>query len=156
MDEKTKTRMHILLHVGKLLDQRLNEELCKIGVYHGQGMVLSILKRNRAITQANLARGMSRKPSTLTNMLKPMEEKGWIKRFTDPKTNRAVVVSLTEEGAKLAGSVERIWLDVEKVLTKAIPGEDAEFFFSQMESLRSELGGCRPEFTTYENKGDSK
>ena len=150
MGKTKKTRLHILLHVGKLLDKRLNEELCRIGVYHGQAMVLSILKRHRAVTQANLARGMSRKPATLTNMLKPMEEKGWIKRFTDPKTNRAVVVSLTEEGEKLVGSVEKIWSDVEKVLIQAVPDEDAEFFFSQMEALRKELGGCHPEFITYE------
>ena len=152
MSKGEKTRLHILLHVGKLLDKRLNEELNKIGLYHGQAMVLSILKKHRAVTQADLARGMSRKPATLTNMLKPMEEKGWIKRFTDKKTNRAVVVSLTEKGEKLVDSVEMIYSDVEETLIKAVPDEDAELFFSHMEALRDELGGSRPKFITYEQK----
>ena len=69
-----KTLLHILMHNGRLLERAIEEELAASGLHHGQGRILINIQRTSGITQADLARRMDVKPSTITNMLKPLEQ----------------------------------------------------------------------------------
>jgi DNA-binding MarR family transcriptional regulator len=149
MTKMKKTRLHILMHVGKLLQDSLEEKLRENNIHHGQGIVLSLLMKHGAVSQADLARGMNRTPATLTNMLKIMEERSWIKRSVDPKTNRTMIVQLTRKGREKAEITEAVWANTEKKLAKAVTDEELDMFLSYMEALRSEFGGKLPNIKPY-------
>ncbi len=154
MNRPPKPLFHILMHLGKLLESRMSEELSSAGVHHGQALVLAALRKHGAMTQADLARGMNCSPATLSTMLQPMSRQGWIDRSTDPKTNRAVVVRLTREGTQLAKKADAAWRAVEKVLSRAMPETSIEEFLQSCESLRHALGGEAPTFVPYEERQD--
>ncbi len=150
--DKHKTLLHILMHIGKLLDERIAKKLAKLGLHHGQGRVLINLLRHGSMNQANLTRAMNRKPATITIMLRPLEERNLIERTPDPKTNRAMVVSLTAEGKRVAKQVQKAWRQIESGLSAAIPCGQQKRLFEQLESLRSVLGGSTPEFISYQSR----
>ncbi len=147
--KRKKTFFHILLHIGKMLDEVMSEELSVIGLHHGQARTLVTLFQVGDMTQANLARGMGVKPATISNMLKPLEKRKLISRSIDLKTNRAVVVTLTDEGEELAKEVIKIWNKIEELFVDSIENKEAPILFSQLEAFRDVLGGKVPEFVAY-------
>ncbi|MCF6175277.1 MAG: MarR family transcriptional regulator [Victivallaceae bacterium] len=147
--KRKKTFFHILLHIGKMMDQVTTEELAVIGLHHGQGRTLVVLLENGDMTQANMARGMRVKSATITNMLKPLEKRKLISRYTDTKTNRAVVVTLTDEGERLAKEVIKIWAKIEQRLAAPFEGQETATLFAQLELFHDTLGGKVPKFVAY-------
>ncbi|MCF7849792.1 MAG: MarR family winged helix-turn-helix transcriptional regulator [Kiritimatiellales bacterium] len=142
-----KSLLHILMHNGRLLQRAVEEELAPLGLHHGQGRILLAIASCDAITQADLARLMDIKPATVTNMLKPLEEKKLIHRETDPKTNRAVVVALTPAGKRACTEIQTAWDRIEKRMTEKLPDIETQKIdlFQALETIRDSLGGQPPE-----------
>ncbi|WP_372797381.1 MarR family winged helix-turn-helix transcriptional regulator [Pontiella sp.] len=139
-----KTLLHILSHNGRLLEKVLEEELAGSRLHHGQGRILVNIKRAGEITQADLARRMEIKPSTITTMLKPLEQRKLVTRKVDPKTNRALLVSLTPAGRKACDEVEAAWQRIENRILRELPGVDLDDLFQTLETVLSALGGTAP------------
>jgi DNA-binding MarR family transcriptional regulator len=140
-----KTLLHILMHNGRLLQRAVDEELAPLRLHHGQGRILKTIAACGEITQADLARRMDIKPSTVTNMLKPLEEKQLIRREIDPNTNRAQIVSLTPTGAHVCEQVLAAWERVEARIIQMIPETERDRLFQTLENVRNTLGGKGPE-----------
>ncbi|MDP7033216.1 MAG: MarR family transcriptional regulator [Planctomycetota bacterium] len=141
---RQKTALHILMHIGRLLQQAIDGELRPQGLHHGQGRVLALLQREGRMTQADLARRAGLRPATVTNMLKPLEGRRLIKRTVDPKSNRALVVSLTGAGRKLVVQVEKAWGTIEAQLARDLAPGDRRTVFAALEGFRDRLGGVAP------------
>jgi DNA-binding MarR family transcriptional regulator len=139
-----KTLLHILMHNGRLLERAIEEELADSGLHHGQGRILINIQRASEITQADLARRMDVKPSTITNMLKPLEQQNLIKRKIDTKTNRAQLVSLTPAGAAACSKTQAAWDRVETRLQENLPQTDMNELFQTLEAILTTLGGTLP------------
>lgn len=139
-----KTLLHILMHNGRLLERAIEEELAASGLHHGQGRILVNIQRASVITQADLARRMDIQPATITNMLRPLEQQKLITRKTDPKTNRARLVSLTPAGLRACKKVEAAWNRIETRLLKALPDADIDELFQILETTLTTLGGTLP------------
>jgi len=139
-----KTLLHILMHIGRLLERAVEEELAPSGLHHGQGRILLNIKASGEITQANLARLTDVKPATVTNMLKPLEAKKLVRRRTDPKTNRAIIVSLTAEGESACVQIKSAWDRIEKRMHESLPEIEMDEHFQSLETIRSALGGKEP------------
>lgn len=143
--KESKKLFHILMHIGRLLQQQIADELTPLKLHHGQARTLAFLERHGQVTQADLARGMDVKPATTTRMLKPLETRELVWRKTDEKTNRAMVVGLTDEGRACAEQVHAAWERVEaKLVEGLLPGDSAQLF-TQLEAFRNQLGGTEPE-----------
>lgn len=140
-----KTFLHILMHNGRLLQRAVEEELSPIGLHHGQGRILMTVASRGTITQADLARLMDIKPATVTNMLKPLEEKKLILRKTDTQTNRAVIVSLSPDGKRACTEIQAAWDRVEARITEKLPTTGRDDLFQALEIIRDALGGHGPE-----------
>ena len=140
-----KTLLHILMHNGRLLQRAVDAELAPLGLHHGQGRILTTIAACGEITQADLARQMDIKPSTVTNMLKPLEEKKLIRRKIDPNTHRAQVVSLTPAGELVCKKVLAAWDRIEVHIIQTIPEAERNELFQRVENIRKVLGGKGPE-----------
>ena len=142
-----KTLLHILMHIGRLLERAAEEELAPIGLHHGQSRILRAIALGRETTQADLARRMDIKPATVTNMLKPLEEKKLIRRKPDKLTNRAMLVSLTPAGEQACTEIQAAWDRIEERMRDQLPdlGNKPIDFFQTLETIRATLGGPEPE-----------
>ncbi len=87
---------------------------------------------------------MDVKPSTITNMLKPLEQQKLIKRKVDPKTNRALLVSLTPAGAAACSEIQAAWDRIETRLQENLSQTDMNELFQTLETILTTLGGTQP------------
>ena len=132
------------MHNGRLLERAVEKELAPTDLHHGQGRILLNIKASGAITQADLARLMDVKPATVTNMLKPLEEKKLVQRKTDPKTNRAILVSLSTDGKRACTKIQKAWDRVEARMLAPLPEAGMADLFQALETIRNTLGGREP------------
>ncbi len=81
-----------------------------LGVTGPQRLVLRVLGRNPGTTPGEVARTLHIDPSTLTGVLKRLEEKNLIQRKVDPTDGRRAFLNLSARGraidAKTSGTVE--------------------------------------------------
>jgi len=110
------------LSVDKLAIERL--------VRPSEGMVLLILENRGSLPMSDLAAHLSTPLSTMTNIAKRLESKGFIKRDHAPNDHRIILVELTEEGQQLVSqlktNLESQIAQIQSVLT---PDELEQFFY---------------------------
>jgi DNA-binding MarR family transcriptional regulator len=82
--------------------------------YRGQGRVLNILKERPEITQKELCVLLDMRPQSLGDLLKKLEQKGYIIRTLSETDKRAMNVRLTEKG-KNAVIGDESQLDVDEM-----------------------------------------
>lgn len=87
--------------VGRLdhvLNKRLREILAPAGLSVPQYTALSVFRTQGALSNAQLAVRTMISPQSANEMVKVMEEKGWIERRPDPSHGRIIQISLTDDG----------------------------------------------------------
>lgn len=72
-----------------------------LGITGPQRVVLRFVGRNDGISAGELARLIHDHPSTLTGVLRRLEEQGLLTRETDPQDRRRVRLRLTDAGRRL-------------------------------------------------------
>jgi DNA-binding MarR family transcriptional regulator len=97
------------------------------------------------MTAGELARHIDRAPSTLTEMLRPLEARGLIERHRDPDDARKALIWLSPPGQAALAESRRV---LEPGLLAAAagglsPGERAEFH-RLFKTFTSHLHGARP------------
>ncbi len=137
--------LHLLLHIGKLLNDELEVGLREYGIHGGQARILIVLHKNGPLTQVLIGRDLQIKSATVTNMAKRMEKSGLIYRQRDEGDNRVVVVSLTEKGRAAALFSMEVVDKVESRIRKVIQKEMIEMMRDPMEKLVCLMGGTRPQ-----------
>jgi MarR family transcriptional regulator, organic hydroperoxide resistance regulator len=82
--------------------QRLYKPLLdKLGLTYPQYLVLNILWRENGQTVGSIAEQLALESSTITPLLKRLENAGLVQRTRNPENERQVVVTLTQEGQEL-------------------------------------------------------
>jgi DNA-binding MarR family transcriptional regulator len=66
--------------------------------YRGQGRVLKLLKMQPEITQKELLELLDMRPQSLGDLLKKLEQKGYITRTPLESDKRVMIIRLTEKG----------------------------------------------------------
>jgi len=67
--------------------------------YRGQGRILKLLKIKPEITQKELWDLLDMRPQSLGDLLKKLEQKGYITRTPSENDKRVMIIRLTEKGA---------------------------------------------------------
>lgn len=67
--------------------------------YRGQGRVLKLLKMQPETTQKELSEILDMRPQSLGDLLKKLEQKGYITRTLSDEDKRIMIIRLTEKGA---------------------------------------------------------
>lgn len=98
----------LLIEVCKLHYANSHELLEQIGLYRGQPPVLQALSRQEGLSHSELARQLHVKPATITQMIKRMEQAGFVQRRRDAEDERISRVYLTELGHAIQGDLDRV------------------------------------------------
>lgn len=101
-----------------------------LGLTHPQYLVMLALWEQSPRTVAAIGRELQLEPATLSPLLKRLEASGLVRRERDPKDERMLRVTLTENGRRLREKA----LDVPPQIIERLGLE-----LSELESLRSAL-----------------
>lgn len=101
-----------------------NESLRELNLYVGQDNLLSRLWLGDGVTQMQLCEHLKCEPPTVTNMVKSLEQNGFIYRQRDTQDARVMRIYLTDKGRELEKPIESIWKQQrEKLLHSILPEE---------------------------------
>ncbi|MCI8593490.1 MAG: MarR family transcriptional regulator [Lachnospiraceae bacterium] len=130
-------RLSILHRTFKRL---LNERVGTLGLTGVQFAVLQELRRLEAskppeINQRDLERAARLTHPTMTEILKHLEKKGFIRCCTGASDKRSKAISSTEKTHFLAGNLDYMDEDIFRELIRGIPGEDVEVFLNVMDHI---------------------
>lgn len=116
--------MRLLWAVAHGLESTSKRMLATLGVTGPQRLVLRLVGHHGSISAGELAGILHIDPSSLTGMLRRLEQSGLIRRKRDPVDGRRAVLVLTAAGKRLnalrQGTVESI---VDRALGAATKGE---------------------------------
>ncbi|MBD7984950.1 MarR family transcriptional regulator [Sporosarcina sp. Sa2YVA2] len=104
--------------------KRYANQLRELGLHIGQELALSHLWEQDGITQSQLRLKMGSEASTVSNMLRKLEQDDIIYRKVDDADHRISNVFLTSKGRQLEGPIMEIWKAHEQVLLAGIVPEE--------------------------------
>ncbi|UUD42535.1 MarR family winged helix-turn-helix transcriptional regulator [Bacillus pumilus] len=101
-----------------------SKSLRELNLYVGQDNLLYRLWSDDGLTQMQLCEHLKCEPPTVTNMVKSLEQNGFIYRQRDKQDARVMRIYLTQKGKELEEPVEFIWKQQrEKLLHSILPEE---------------------------------
>jgi DNA-binding MarR family transcriptional regulator len=104
------TFMQVMWALVHALDARSKRMAQELGVTGPQRLVLRIVGARPKISAGAVAKTLRLHPSSLTGVLRRLEDRGLLQRRSDPKDARRALLSLTRPGTTInsrrAGTVE--------------------------------------------------
>lgn len=110
--------------VSSQMRRNYGESLRELNLYAGQDNLLYRLWLGDGITQMQLCEHLKCEPPTVTNMVKTLEQNGFIYRKKDGADARVMRIFLTDEGRALQQPVENKWRELREKLLHDIPEAD--------------------------------
>lgn len=101
-------------------------ELADTGLAGCQTPYLTTLYRHPGITQEELARALNVNKSSVTRQLAVLEEKGYVRRESDPADKRSMLVYPTEKANGLKERLFRCYRDWSAYLTQDFTEKEQE------------------------------
>lgn len=125
--------------VSSQMRRDYNESLRQINLYAGQDKLLYRLWLGDGITQMQLCEHLKCEPPTVTNMVKSLEQNGFIYRKRDEHDARVMRIFLTDEGKLLEKPVDQKWKEQQEKLLDSIFPEERVFLRRILRQMESNL-----------------
>ena len=91
------------------------------------------------IKQIQLTELLNCEPSTITNMVKTLEKKGFVSRKKDPNDGRVTRVCLTEKGWEVREPIKEIWRNQQEKLLKGLTEETRVLLNELLQQMEKNL-----------------
>lgn len=101
-----------------------SESLRELNLYVGQDNLLARLWAGDGITQMQLCEHLKCEPPTVTNMVKSLEQNGFIHRKKDAQDARVMRIFLTDKGKEIKESVDSKWEQQQNKLLHSISTDE--------------------------------
>lgn len=125
---KEKTIDYVLRATWMAVSKMYNEEAGKAGSTMATGFALLSIDPEKGTPSTSLGPKMGMEATSLSRILKSMEEKGLIERRRNPKDGRSVLIHLTDFGREMRDYSKKVVLRFDEAVKEAVPGEDLETF----------------------------
>ncbi len=143
-DKLDRPLMHLLVHIGKLIEDRFRSALSEKGIHIGQARILTTLLAHETLTQREIAVGLHIKPATVTNLVKKMEVSELISRKRGENDDRIINVTLTQKGKEAARFTATVISQIEDDIRLQFSEQEVETLRPFLEGIRNTLGGLDP------------
>lgn len=132
---KDKTIDYVLRTTWLTVQKMYNEEASKIGSTMATGFTLLSIDPEKGTPSTALGPKMGMEATSLSRILKTMEENGLIERRPNPEDGRGVIISLTDFGReKRAFSRERV-LIFNEAIRKNVSEDKLNHFYEVAEII---------------------
>ena len=132
---KDKTIDYVLRTTWLTVQKMYNEEASKIGSTMATGFTLLSIDPEKGTPSTALGPKMGMEATSLSRILKTMEQNGLIERRPNPEDGRGVIITLTDFGReKRAFSRERV-LIFNEAIRKNVPEDKLNHFYEVAEII---------------------
>lgn len=125
---KEKTIDHVLRATWMAVSKMYNEEAGKAGSTMATGFALLSIDPEKGTPSTSLGPKMGMEATSLSRILKAMEEKGLIVRKKNPEDGRSVLLHLTDFGREMREYSKGVVLRFDEAVKEAVPQEDLKTF----------------------------
>jgi DNA-binding MarR family transcriptional regulator len=129
----------LLARVGRAHHKLVRRSLGKIGLYRGQPPVLFALGEQDGMTHSELAAKMEVTPATISNMVKRMEQAGFVVRRRDTEDERISRVYLTDAGRAIYSEMVAIAQQVNETTFAGFTEEERSIMRNFLTRIHSNL-----------------
>jgi len=110
--------------ISSQMRRNYGESLRELNLYVGQDNLLYRLWLGDGVTQMQLCEHLKCEPPTVTNMVKSLEQNGFIYRKRDEQDARVMRIFLTDKGKELEKPVGIKWREQQDKLLQSISTEN--------------------------------
>lgn len=148
---KNKTIDYILRATWQAISRMYNEEATKYGATMATGFTLLSIDKEKGTPSTALGPKMGMEPTSLTRLLKSMEEKGLIIKKKNPNDGRGVLIYLTDQGKEKRALSKSTVIQFNESIKKHISDEKWQNFIEVAETI-NKLIQDKKIFNPSENK----
>jgi len=148
---KNKTIDYILRATWQAISRMYNEQATKYGATMATGFTLLNIDKEKGTPSTALGPKMGMEPTSLTRLLKSMEEKGLIIKKKNPNDGRGVLIYLTDYGKEKRALSKSTVIQFNESIKKHISDEKWENFIEVAETI-NKLIQDKEIFNPSENK----
>lgn len=135
---------HEIKACGHVMQRRMLSSAVKAGVdrvtiMHGWIINYLFFNREKDVFQKDIESEFSISPSSVTNILKLMEKKGYIKRVSVDSDARLKKIVLTESGIKIHCIIYHTIVENETKFNSMLTAEERDTFLTLIRKLREGL-----------------
>ncbi len=125
---KEKTIDYVLRATWMAVSKMYNEEAGKAGSTMATGFALLSIDPEKGTPSTSLGPKMGMEATSLSRILKSMEEKGLITRKRNPNDGRSVLLYLTDFGKEMREFSKKVVLQFDDTVKEAVSQKDLETF----------------------------
>jgi DNA-binding MarR family transcriptional regulator len=125
--------------ISSQMRRNYSESLRELNLYVGQDNLLYRLWLGDGVTQMQLCEHLKCEPPTVTNMVKSLEQNGFIYRKRDVDDGRIMRIFLTDKGKELEKPVETKWREQQEKLLQSISTEDRLIIRKLMQQMERNI-----------------
>lgn len=125
---KEKTIDYVLRATWMAVSKMYNEEAGKAGSTMATGFALLSIDPEEGTPSTSLGPKMGMEATSLSRILKSMEEKGLIIRRKNPSDGRSVLIHLTEFGKEMRDYSKRVVLRFDEAVKETVSERDLQTF----------------------------
>jgi DNA-binding MarR family transcriptional regulator len=137
---KEKTIDYVLRATWMAVSKMYNEEAGKAGSTMATGFALLSIDPEKGTPSTSLGPKMGMEATSLSRILKTMEEKGLIIRKKNPKDGRSVLLHLTAFGKEMREFSKGVVLQFDEAVKENIPEEDLKTFIEVASKITNLIG----------------
>lgn len=136
---------YLLRQACKAYRVEFRAALAGSALHVGQDMALLELWKRDGLGLGELAGRLFLEPSTVTRMVRRMEEAGFVRRRRDARDARVFRVYLTEEGRALEGTVNDHFEGIERKALEGLSSEEKAVLRRVLPRIHANLLGTSPQ-----------
>lgn len=100
---------------------------------------LGIIQESAPLSQQDLGAALSLEKSSVTRLVQQLERRGWVLRERDAHDSRLRLLRLTEEGERIAGTIQRHMSERHAELFNGLSPEEQRALLLGLNALHREL-----------------
>lgn len=124
--------------IHKLQKQSRDHDM-RPNVRKGQSRCLYIIKMTGEINQRRLAEILNIRPTSLSETIKRLEEKGMIRRTSDENDKRTYMISLTEKGDEEFEQIRKSYTSEHKEWLDVLTREELDTFYKILDKINASM-----------------
>lgn len=137
---KEKTIDYVLRATWIAVSKMYNEEAGKAGSTMATGFALLSIDPEKGTPSTSLGPKMGMEATSLSRILKTMEDKGLIIRKKNPKDGRSVLLHLTSFGKEMRDFSKGVVLRFDEAVKENVPEEDLKTFIRVANTITDLIG----------------
>ncbi len=137
---KEKTIDYVLRATWIAVSKMYNEEAGKEGSTMATGFALLSIDPEKGTPSTSLGPKMGMEATSLSRILKTMEDKGLIIRKKNPKDGRSVLLHLTPFGKEMRDFSKGVVLRFDEAVKENVPEEDLKTFIRVANTITDLIG----------------